>query len=209
MASGGREEPPHEIVILEPGTWRMNGEVVSGSDREERLRQRARDGRYRPVVVLADPEIPWSEVVDAMGFAKAAGFTHVSLGKRTGAPTRVFQVPALVPWRPMSELPAKSREGPWPILVAFEADWALESQVNRRAVLEAPTLQAVFRSTGTELYRIDCTRPDSYGEILKSTYGVTNVPAYVVYHPARKTWTPVASPLDEASVSRLLRGESK
>jgi len=147
--------------------------------------------------------------VDAMGFAKAAGFTHVNFGKRTGAPTPVFQVASLVPWRPMSELPAKSREGPWPILVAFEADWDLQSKMNRKAVLDAPTLQAVFRTTGTELYRIDCTRPDGYVEILKSTYGVTNVPAYVVYHPSRKTWTPVASPLEETAVSRLVRGETR
>lgn len=114
-----------------------------------------------------------------------------------------------VPWRTLANQLSPSNNLPVPVLIAFEADWSLDSKQTRKSVLESASVQELFRSVGALLYRVDCTRDDGSLEAMKRLYGVSSVPAYVVYHPARKVWTLAELPITARSLSRLLQPDPK
>jgi beta-lactamase regulating signal transducer with metallopeptidase domain len=145
---------------------------------------------------------PWPEVVpDADAWTPVVPRVRVGL---YGQPSQ-GQVPEqLALWKPASEIPAVPEDRHRPVLIAFEASWALDSLQNRK-VLESPRLRDLFRSTRTELYRVDCSHADTLSRSLQQRFGVKQVPGYAVYLPDRQKWTVMESVLTPDSIAALLK----
>jgi len=201
-----KEPEVHQLLIDPNGLWWLNGRQVKELERKDRLRELANDPTTaaRSLRISAEPSLPWASLVAALDLAKEAGIQNVNV---TEVPVPSsgdsFQ---LVDWKPSSDLPKTPQTGPVPVLVAFVADWSIDSGINQK-VLQSFRVQRLFESSRTELYRVDGTRDQPATRALMEAYGIQNLPGYTVYHPARKSWAVLPHPLTEEAIQKALTAE--
>jgi thiol:disulfide interchange protein/DsbC/DsbD-like thiol-disulfide interchange protein len=85
-------------------------------------------------------------------------------------------------WQPFSpELLATLRGQGKPVFVDFSAAWCLSCQVNERAVLDRPDVEAAFRKNGVVMMRADWTNHDDAITAALAQLGRSGVPTYALY----------------------------
>ena len=85
-------------------------------------------------------------------------------------------------WQPFSpELLATLRAQGKPVFVDFSAAWCLSCQVNERAVLDRPDVEAAFRKSGVVMMRADWTNHDDAITAALAQLGRSGVPTYALY----------------------------
>jgi thiol:disulfide interchange protein len=156
---------------------------------------------------LKDGTRPWPEVVPEAD-AWTPVVPRVRVGQLDGQVSQGPVPQELALWKPASEIPAVPEDRHRPVLVAFEASWALDSLQNRK-VLESTRLRDLFRSTRTELYRVDCSHADALSKSLQQRFGVKQVPGYAVYLPERRKWTVTEGALTPDSIAALLKSDTR
>ncbi len=70
----------HTLLLLPDQRWILNGEPITPTASHDRLRKLAEAGPYTPIIIRASTSVPAADVIDALGFAKAAGFRNASVG---------------------------------------------------------------------------------------------------------------------------------
>ena len=196
--------------------------AVYFNDRQGLLMLRATEGEMK-IVETAIQELnagtrPWPEVPPEADAWPPEVSTNTAREFVTGLNSQLTDGPApdspafgsnpSAAWRTATEIPEFPEDRHRPMLIAFEARWALDSQINRK-VLESPRLRDLFGSTRAELYRVDCSEADTLSKTLQQRFAVKQVPGYAVYLPSRHKWTVVEGVLTPDMIAGLLESDSR
>ncbi len=133
------------------------------------------------------PARRWATVVAALillGVIALAVYGQKQAGNADGAGKSETDSAASGGWEPWSaEAVSRSQAQGRPVFVDFTASWCLSCQVNERAALQQPEVQAAFRKKNVVLLKADWTRHDEAITQALTALGRSGVPTYVLYAP--------------------------